>query len=83
MKLYIKQNLFSIINQSYQDFEIIIINDYSQDDTENIIITFQQKYNKIKLINHSQNLGFIIPELKQYFTLLKHHQMENSYSNCW
>ena len=57
MKLYIKQNLFSIINQSFQDFEIIIINDYSQDDTENIIITFQQKYNKIKLINHSQNLG--------------------------
>ena len=30
MKLYIKQNLLSILNQSFQDFEIIIINDFSK-----------------------------------------------------
>ena len=26
MRLYMQQNLFSIINQSFQDFEIIVVN---------------------------------------------------------
>ena len=45
MEKYIEKNLLSIINQSFQDFEIIIINDYSKDNTEKIIkkILFQFK----------------------------------------
>ena len=37
MENYIEINLLSIINQSFQNFEIIIINDFSNDNTENII----------------------------------------------
>ena len=57
MELYIKQNLLSIINQSFQDFEIIIVNDFSIDKTEKIIRTMKLTDNRIKLINHSKNLG--------------------------
>ena len=57
MKLYIKQNLFSIINQSFQDFEIIIINDFSKDETVSIIRNLQLTDNRIKLFNHEKNLG--------------------------
>jgi len=57
MKLYIKQNLFSIINQSFQDFEIIIVNDFSKDETINIINKLQLTDNRIKLFNHKKNLG--------------------------
>ena len=57
MEKYIKQNLLSILNQSFQDFEIIIINDNSNDDTEKIIKEMQLDDNRIILINHSQNLG--------------------------
>ena len=57
MELFIKQNILSIINQSFQDFEIIIVNDFSKDETENIIRNLQSKDNRIKLVNHYNNLG--------------------------
>ena len=57
MRLYIKQNLLSILNQSFQDFEIIIINDFSKDETKNIIRNLQSTDRRIKLVNHSDNLG--------------------------
>jgi len=57
MKLYIKNNLLSIINQSFQNFEIIIVNDLSNDETENIVKKLQSKDSRIKMINHDKNLG--------------------------
>lgn len=57
MRLYIKQNLLSIINQTFQDFEIIVVNDFSRDETEDIIKNLQTTDARIKLINHYQNLG--------------------------
>ena len=57
MELYIKQNLLSILNQSFQDFEIIIVNDFSKDKTENIIRDLQNYDCRIKLVNHNKNLG--------------------------
>ena len=57
MKLYMEQNLLSIINQSFQDFEIIVVNDFSIDETESIIRNLQADDSRIKLVNHYQNLG--------------------------
>jgi len=57
MNKYIERNILSIINQSFQDFEIIIINDNSKDDTEKLIKKLQLEDNRIKLINHNTNKG--------------------------
>ena len=57
MEKYIKKNLLSIINQSFQDFEIIIVNDKSTDETYNIIKNLQLYDDRIKLISHTKNLG--------------------------
>ena len=54
---YIEKSILSIINQSFQNFEIIIINDFSNDNTIHIIKKMQKEDNRIKLINHNQNLG--------------------------
>ena len=54
---YIAQALLSIINQSFQDFEIIIINDFSTDNTSKIIRRFQKKDKRIRIFNHINNLG--------------------------
>ena len=57
MRLYMQQNLLSIINQSFQNFEIIVVNDFSRDETEDIILNLQASDSRIKLVNHYQNLG--------------------------
>ena len=54
---YISECLDSILKQTYNDFEIIIINDYSNDNTVNIINEYIKKDDRIKLINNSKNLG--------------------------
>ena len=56
MENYIEKNLLSIINQSFQDFEIVIVNDASEDNTENIIKRFQITDKRIKLVSHSKKL---------------------------
>ena len=57
MEMFIEKNLLSILNQSFQDFEVIIVNDASQDETESIIKKMQLDDDRIKLISHFKNLG--------------------------
>ena len=40
------------------DYEIIIVNDFSSDNTLKIAKTFSKKNKKIKIINNKKNLGF-------------------------
>jgi len=54
---YIERAVLSIINQSFQDFEIIIVNDCSNDNTLNIIKRLQKEDDRIRLINHTKNSG--------------------------
>lgn len=52
---YLKESIDSIINQSFQDWELIIIDDYSVDLSIKIIEDYQDK--RIKLIKNEINLG--------------------------
>lgn len=47
----LKNFLPSIINQNYQNFEIILINDDSTDETLEIMETFSMKYNNIRIVD--------------------------------
>ena len=49
MEKYIERAFLSIINQSFQDFEIIIVNDNSNDNTEHIIKNLQFKEKRLKI----------------------------------
>lgn len=48
---YIEETLESVINQSWENWELLITNDGSKDNTENIIINFTKKDNRIKLFS--------------------------------
>ena len=54
---YIEKSVISVINQSFQDFEIIIINDFSNDNTLKKILKLQNEDSRIKIINLQRNFG--------------------------
>lgn len=57
----LKITIDSIMNQSYEDFEFIIFNDCSTDDTRDVLDSIVNEYNdpRIKVINHEKNIGFV------------------------
>lgn len=54
---YIKRALESCINQSFNDIEIIIINDCGSDNSINIAEQYASKDSRIKIFYNQQNLG--------------------------
>ena len=52
---YIKQCLDSLVNQTYTDLEIIIVNDCTTDGSMDIVNMYNDS--RIKIINHTTNLG--------------------------
>jgi glycosyltransferase involved in cell wall biosynthesis len=56
---FLKEQLDSIVNQSYPEIELIVVDDCSSDDTLNILKEYSAKYSFIKLFINPQNLGYI------------------------
>lgn len=54
---YLKDTINSIINQTYQNWEMIVVDDASTDSSVEIIQEFTQKDDRIMLIRNEQNLG--------------------------
>lgn len=54
---YIRATLQSVIDQSYQNWEMILVDDGSIDATVNIIEDFAEKDNRLKLFKLSKNSG--------------------------
>lgn len=48
---YLKKCLNSLVNQTYKDFEIIVVNDGSTDKSSSIISKYQKKYKNIIVID--------------------------------
>jgi len=54
---YIADTINSVINQTYQNWEMILVDDFSADNSVEIIQAYQEKSNKIKLIQSDTNVG--------------------------
>ena len=53
---YLNRSIESIMNQTYNNIEIILVNDGSTDNSLEICTNYQEKDNRIKLINQ-ENKG--------------------------
>ena len=56
---FLDESISSILNQTLGDFELIIINDASIDNSLKIIKNYMKKDKRIKLINNEENLGTV------------------------
>lgn len=54
---YIKQSIDSILDQTFEDFELLIINDGSTDSTEDIILSYQDK--RIVYVKNNTNIQLV------------------------
>lgn len=57
---FISGSITSILDQTYDNWELIIINDASSDNTLKIINQFSEKDSRIKVIDNRKNLGLTI-----------------------
>ena len=70
---YLKEQIESIINQSYNDWTLLIRDDKSKDNTVSIIEEYERKDSRIKLLrDKKENLGFV----KNFEELLKSSHKE-------
>ena len=56
---YIKDQIDSILNQSFKNFKLIISDDCSKDNTVNILKEYEKKDKRIELYVQQQNLGVV------------------------
>ena len=56
--LFIREQLDSIISQTYDDIEIIVCDDCSKDDTVKIIEQYAKNDSRIKIYQNEKNIGF-------------------------
>ena len=54
---FVSEAIESVLGQTFQDFELIIIDDGSKDGSKQIIKNYSKKDDRIKPIFHSKNLG--------------------------
>ena len=56
---FLREQIDSILNQSYQNFNLIISDDSSEDETYKILKEYEKKDSRIRLFRQEKNLGLI------------------------
>lgn len=54
---YLSESIESVLNQTFKDFELIIVNDASTDRTLEIAQEYSKKDSRIKILSHKENKG--------------------------
>lgn len=61
---YLEESIDSILSQTFEDYEFIIIDDGSTDSTSSILSSYAKKDMRIKVITNQHNIG-LIPSLNK------------------
>ena len=54
---YLEECIGSILNQTFDDFEVLLINDSSTDHSRDICIEYAKKDERIRLLDNKENIG--------------------------
>ena len=58
-ELYLREQLESLLNQTFKDYQILIGDDASTDNTFTILKEYEEKYRNINVIQNEKQLGFV------------------------
>lgn len=56
---YVDYSIQSLLDQTFNNFELIIFDDCSKDETYDRLLEFAQRDDRIVLIRHEKNIGFV------------------------
>ena len=70
---YLREQIDSILNQTYSDFRLLISDDFSKDSTREILHEYTKKDNRVIVFLQNENLGVT----KNFEFLMK--KVENEY----
>jgi glycosyltransferase involved in cell wall biosynthesis len=54
----LKENIPLLMEQDYPVFEVVVVNDSSEDDTMEVLLDFKLKYPALKVVNFQKNFNF-------------------------
>jgi teichuronic acid biosynthesis glycosyltransferase TuaG len=54
---FIQKTILSVLSQTYDDFELLVVDDASSDGTANVVRRLCQSDHRVRLISHQRNLG--------------------------
>lgn len=55
---FLQETLDSVTNQNYDDFEILVVDNASTDNTEEIVELFKKSYSKVRYEKNPMNVGY-------------------------
>jgi glycosyltransferase involved in cell wall biosynthesis len=56
---YLRETLNCVLAQTYKDFELLVVDDYSFDNTYEILLEYASKDNRIRIVRNEKNLGLV------------------------
>ena len=56
---YIKRCLDSLLNQTFKDFEVVVVNDATPDQSMVFVEDFLKKWEKVTIVEHEKNMGLM------------------------
>jgi len=55
---FLKKNLPLILTQDYPEYEVVLVNDHSDDETESLLKQLSEQYHHLKVVNMSHSVSF-------------------------
>jgi len=82
----LKRNLPLFLEQDYPDYEVVVVNDCSEDDTEYLLRDLVEKYPHLKVATIQENVNFFRGKkfaLAVGIKSAKHEQLLLTDADCW
>jgi len=63
---YIKRCLDSLLRQTFKDFEVVVVNDATPDQSMLVVKEFSEKWEHVTIVEHKKNMGLMWTRMSGY-----------------